>query len=67
MDYILALENALGLPAAKEFLPMQPGDVPETFANTELLKSLIGYVPSTSVEDGVVKFVEWFKDYRQIK
>ena len=67
MDYILALENALGLPAAKEFLPMQPGDVPETFANTELLKSLIGYAPSTSVEDGVAKFVEWFKDYRQIK
>jgi UDP-glucuronate 4-epimerase len=44
-------------------LPMQPGDVPRTFAAPELLEALTGYKPSTPVETGVVRFVDWYRDY----
>lgn len=65
MDYILALENSLGKTAEKEFLPMQPGDVPDTYADVEQLKLDVGYQPSTPVEEGIAKFVEWYREYYQ--
>ncbi len=65
MDYIQALENSLGKTAEKEFLPMQPGDVPDTYADVEQLKLDVGYQPSTPVEEGIAKFVEWYREYYQ--
>ncbi len=64
MDYIIALEKALNKKAKIKYLPLQPGDVPDTFASTDNLKKL-NYNPKTSVEDGVSKFVKWYKDYYQ--
>ncbi|MBF0585516.1 NAD-dependent epimerase [Prosthecochloris sp. N3] len=63
MDYIGALESCLGKTAEKEFLPMQPGDVPDTYADVEQLKEDVGYCPSTSVEEGVRSFVDWYRSY----
>jgi UDP-glucuronate 4-epimerase len=65
MDYIEALELALGVKAKKEFLPLQPGDVPDTYADVSDLVSEFGYKPSTSVLTGVKKFVEWYKEYHE--
>ena len=67
MDYIAALENALGVKAEKNMLPMQSGDVPATWADTELLRKLTGYIPSTPVEVGVREFVDWYKSYKDKK
>lgn len=64
MDYIKCLEKALGSTAEKNYLPMQPGDVPETFADTRLLEALTGFQPRTSVETGVNKFVDWYLKFR---
>ena len=61
--YIEILEKALGRTAKKNFLPLQNGDVPATFAETEILHSLTGYAPSTSVTTGVERFVEWYREY----
>lgn len=66
MDYISAIEKATGRIAKKNFHNMQPGDVPATFANTELLKKLTKHTPSTSVKDGIEKFVNWYKEYYDI-
>jgi UDP-glucuronate 4-epimerase len=63
MDYIGALEKALGEEAIKEFLPIQPGDVPDTWANVDDLVAQFDYKPNTSVEHGVANFAVWFKDY----
>ena len=63
MDYIKALENVLEKKAKKIFLPLQPGDVPDTYADSNNLKKQFGYKPSTSVLNGVAKFVEWYKHY----
>jgi len=65
MDYIDALEKALGKKAKLNFLPLQPGDVPDTYANVNNLKEKFNYKPSTSVVDGVSNFVKWYKDYYQ--
>jgi UDP-glucuronate 4-epimerase len=63
MDFIEAIENELGLKAKKEFLPLQPGDVPSTFADvTDLIRDT-GYKPDTPVEEGVRKFIQWYKKY----
>jgi UDP-glucuronate 4-epimerase len=62
-EYIKAIEDATGRHAERNLMPMQPGDVPATWADAELLKSLTGYAPKTSVRDGVGKFVEWYRDY----
>ncbi|MBX3565253.1 MAG: NAD-dependent epimerase/dehydratase family protein [Sphingomonas sp.] len=61
MDYIGAAERALGKTAIKNFMPMQQGDVPATEASPALLKQLTGYVPSTTPEEGVARFVEWYR------
>lgn len=63
MAYIEALENALGQVADKNMLPMQPGDVMETSADTTALYQVIGFEPKTSVEEGVASFVEWYKGF----
>ncbi|MEB6335994.1 NAD-dependent epimerase [Serratia rhizosphaerae] len=63
MEYISALENALGVTAHKNMLPMQPGDVLDTSADTKDLYSTVGFKPATSVDDGVKRFVDWFKAF----
>jgi UDP-glucuronate 4-epimerase len=63
MDYIGALENALGKEAQKEYLPMQQGDVPATWANVDDLVEQFDYKPNTSVEQGIANFAAWFKTY----
>jgi len=63
MRYIEVIEECLGRKAQKNFLPMQLGDVPETFADIEDLVRDVGYRPATSIEVGVRKFVDWFCDY----
>ena len=61
MDFITAIEKALGKEAKKEFLPMQPGDVPATWANVEDLINELGYQPNTPIEKGVGEFVRWWR------
>ena len=66
LDYIKAIEEALGVKAEKDLLPLQPGDVPDTYANVDELVSDIGYQPSMPVKDGVKNFVDWYRDYNNI-
>ncbi len=63
MDFIAALEQALGIEAQKRPMEMQPGDVPATWADTGLLRRLVGELEMTPVEDGVRKFVNWYRDH----
>ncbi|AGB82715.1 nucleoside-diphosphate-sugar epimerase [Serratia sp. FGI94] len=67
MEYISALENALGITAQKNMLPMQPGDVLDTSADTRELYSTIGFRPTTSVDDGVKRFVDWYKAFYHVQ
>ncbi|MFI8667042.1 NAD-dependent epimerase/dehydratase family protein [Qipengyuania sp. NPDC077410] len=62
-DMIAAIEEALGIKAERNLMPMQPGDVPATWADAELLQSLTGYVPRTDIREGVSRFVTWYRDY----
>jgi len=63
MSYVKALENSLNIKAKYEFLPMQPGDVISTSADTNALEKWVGFKPSTSVENGVANFVDWYKNF----
>ena len=63
MDFIKILENKLGFEAVKEYLPMQKGDVMETFADTSELQKWIHFSPNTSIEKGLDEFIKWFKSY----
>ncbi len=63
MQYIEALEQALGRKAEKNYLPMQAGDVPATAANTDELNAWVGFKPCTPVTEGIAKFVAWYRDY----
>jgi UDP-glucuronate 4-epimerase len=63
MDFIGAIENALGKTAQKIFLPMQDGDVPATYADTQALEAAVQFAPATTVEEGVTRFVTWYKQY----
>ncbi len=65
MRYIEVLEECLGKKAEKNLLPMQPGDVPDTFADTDDLVQDVGYQPNTPIEVGVKRFVDWYLDYYQ--
>jgi len=65
MRYIEVLENCLGRKAEKRFLPLQDGDVPDTYADIEDLVNDIGFKPATSVETGVARFVAWYQEYYQ--
>lgn len=66
MDYIGEIEKALGKKAVYDFLPMQPGDVPETSADVESSIRDFGYSPSTSIREGIPKFIEWYKGYHGV-
>ena len=66
-DFIGAIEKSLGIEAEKNFMPMQPGDVPATWADTSLLELLTGYRQKTNIEVGVARFVEWYRHYYSIK
>lgn len=66
MRFINAIESALGIEAKKIFMDMQPGDVLRTFADVSDLEKDIGFKPSTSIEDGIAKFVEWYKEYYKV-
>ena len=66
MDYIKAIEDDLGIKADKELLPIQPGDVPDTYADVADLVRDFDYKPTTTINQGVTKFVEWYKDYYNI-
>ena len=63
MDYIEAVESALDITATKSFLPMQPGDVPATAADTSALEAWTGFKPNTPVKDGVARFVTWYREF----
>ena len=63
LRYIEVLEDCLGKKAEKNLLPMQPGDVPETFADVESLSAVTGFEPKTSIEEGLSRFVDWFRTY----
>lgn len=63
MDYIQAIENALGMKARINLLPLQPGDVPDTYADVSTLVQDVGYRPSTSVDEGTRRFVAWYREY----
>ncbi|HET8551485.1 MAG TPA: NAD-dependent epimerase [Gammaproteobacteria bacterium] len=66
MRYIEVLEEKLGRQAEKNMLPMQNGDVPETYASVEDLETAVGYRPATTVEEGVGRFVDWYRDFYRI-
>ena len=63
LDFIEAIEAELGKQAIRNYMPMQAGDVPATWANASLLQSLTGYRPQTNFKDGIAQFVAWFRDY----
>ncbi len=63
MHFIAVIEEALGTKALKNMMPMQPGDVPATAADVQALSDAVGFEPSTSIEDGVKRFVEWYLEY----
>lgn len=65
MDYIEALEESLGTEAKKNFMPMQPGDVYKTYADTSGLFEATGYKPQTPIKEGVENFVQWYRDFYQ--
>jgi UDP-glucuronate 4-epimerase len=66
LHFIEVLERCLGIPAQKNMLPMQMGDVPETFADVEDLQAAVGFAPSTSIEFGIRQFVDWYRVYHQL-
>jgi UDP-glucuronate 4-epimerase len=67
MAYIETLERYLGKTAEKNLLPLQPGDVPDTYADVEALVSDVGYKPNTTIEQGIERFVTWYKEYYQVQ
>jgi len=63
MTYIETIERAVGKEAKKNFLPMQPGDVPETYADVDDLARDVGFRPSTPLDEGIPRFVAWYRDF----
>jgi UDP-glucuronate 4-epimerase len=66
LDYIACIERAVGKPAKKNFLPMQPGDVPATYADVADLKAATGFEPRTPLDEGIRRFVAWYRDYYKV-
>ena len=66
LDFIGCIEDALGLKAEKRLLPMQAGDVAATYANTDALNDWVGFVPGTSLRQGIERFVAWYRDYYKV-
>ena len=63
MDFVEAIENAVGKKAIKNFMPLQAGDVPSTCADVSELESAVGFKPETSIQEGINNFVAWYCDY----
>jgi UDP-glucuronate 4-epimerase len=63
LDLIGCIERALDKTAVKKLLPMQPGDVPATFASTQALREWVGFAPSTPLAEGIGNFVRWYREY----
>ena len=63
MHFIACIEKALGREAKKNFLPLQPGDVPKTYANVDALVADVGFKPATPIEDGIARFIAWYRSY----
>ena len=61
--FITVLEDALGQKAIRNYMDLQPGDVPATYANVDDLIRDVGFKPSTTIEDGIEQFIAWYKDY----
>ena len=66
LDFIEAIESELDIKARRNMMPMQMGDVPATWANSDLLHNLTGYQPETSYKEGVRKFIAWYKEYYNV-
>jgi len=66
MDFVEAIETALGKKAIKNMMPMQPGDVPSTCADVSALERDVGFKPSTSIQDGIDRFVSWYREYYKV-
>ena len=66
LEFVEAIEAATGRRAARNLLPMQPGDVPATWADASLIKALTGPLPRTDIRDGVARFVEWYRDFYRV-
>jgi len=66
LRFIEVIEQAIGKKAEKNLLPMQPGDVPATFADIKSLEAAVGFRPATSIEEGVGRFVQWYRQYYQL-
>lgn len=66
LDFIGCIEDALGIKAEKRLLPLQDGDVPATYANTDALRDWVGFVPGTSVQSGIANFVAWYRHYYDV-
>lgn len=66
MDFIQAIEATIGKEAQKLFLPMQPGDVYQTYADTSSLQKELGFQPNKSINDGIRETVDWYRSYYKI-
>jgi len=66
LRFIELIEDNLGLQAKQNLLPLQPGDVPETYADVQSLVDDVGYKPATPIEVGVSRFIEWYRDYYEV-
>ena len=66
MRYIEVIEDCIGKKAEKNFLPLQPGDVPATYADIDALMNDVGFKPNTRIEDGIANFVKWYRDYYKV-
>jgi UDP-glucuronate 4-epimerase len=66
LEFIACIERALGREAKKNMLPLQDGDVPATYADVDALSSWVGFAPATSIDDGVARFVAWYRDYYRV-
>ena len=63
MDFISEIEKVLGMKAKKVFQPMQEGDVQSTFSNSDSIEKWVGFKPSTTISEGVEKFISWYKNF----
>lgn len=66
MHLVTLIEDACGKSAIKNFMPLQAGDVPETFADIDAIQQDLGYQPATRIDVGVPRFVDWYKDYHKL-
>jgi UDP-glucuronate 4-epimerase len=67
LDWVATLERHIGKKAVTKLAPLQPGDVVTTYADVDALGQEIGYRPATTIEQGVAKFIEWYRDYYNYK